>query len=52
MRGYWNLPEQNARAFFDQDGRKRYRTEDIVAEEEGARYRYLSRRDRIVKRRG
>ncbi len=52
MRGYWNLPEQNARAFFDQDGRKWYRTGDIVAEEEGARYRYLSRRDRMVKRRG
>jgi amino acid adenylation domain-containing protein len=52
MRGYWNLPEQNARAFFEQDGRRWYRTGDVVAEEEGGRYRYLSRRDRMVKRRG
>jgi amino acid adenylation domain-containing protein len=53
MQGYWNLPEQNGRAFLvDQDGRKWYRTGDIVAEEAGERYRYLSRRDRMVKRRG
>ncbi len=53
MQGYWNLPEQNARAFFmDDDGRKWYRTGDIVAEEAGRQYRYLSRRDRMVKRRG
>jgi len=53
MQGYWNLPEQNGRAFLvDQDGRKWYRTGDIVAEEGGQRYRYLSRRDRMVKRRG
>ena len=52
MQGYWNLPEQNARAFFELEGRKWYRTGDIVAEEEGQRYRYLSRRDRMVKRRG
>lgn len=53
MRGYWNLPEQNARAFFvDAEGRQWYRTGDIVAEEGGGQYRYLSRRDRMVKRRG
>lgn len=52
MRGYWNLPEQNARAFFEQGGQKWYRTGDIVADEAGGRYRYLSRRDRMVKRRG
>lgn len=52
MQGYWNLPEQNARAFFLQDGRRWYRTGDIVAEESGGSYRYLSRRDRMVKRRG
>jgi amino acid adenylation domain-containing protein len=52
MRGYWNLPEQNARAFFEHDGRPWYRTGDIVAEEQGGQYRYLSRRDRMVKRRG
>lgn len=53
MRGYWNLPEQNARAFLvDGAGDHWYRTGDIVAEEAGAGYRYLSRRDRMVKRRG
>ncbi|HEX7012130.1 MAG TPA: amino acid adenylation domain-containing protein [Steroidobacteraceae bacterium] len=53
MGGYWNLPEQNARAFYvDSDGRKWYRTGDIVVEEPGLGYRYISRRDRMVKRRG
>jgi acyl-coenzyme A synthetase/AMP-(fatty) acid ligase len=53
MQGYWNLPELNGRAFLvDEDGRKWYRTGDIVAEEASQRYRYLSRRDRMVKRRG
>jgi amino acid adenylation domain-containing protein len=53
MQGYWNLPDQNARAFLvDADGRKWYRTGDIVSEEAGGQYRYLSRRDRMVKRRG
>ena len=53
MRGYWNLPENNARAFFTtSDGRQWYRTGDIVADEGGGQYRYLSRRDRMVKRRG
>jgi acyl-coenzyme A synthetase/AMP-(fatty) acid ligase len=52
MQGYWNLPEQNARAFFAQDGRPWYRTGDIVCEEAGGRYRYVGRRDRMVKRRG
>jgi amino acid adenylation domain-containing protein len=53
MLGYWNLPEQNGRAFLlGEDGRKWYRTGDIVAEEAGQSFRYLSRRDRMVKRRG
>jgi amino acid adenylation domain-containing protein len=53
MRGYWNLPENNARAFVtDERGERWYRTGDIVKEEPGASYRYVSRRDRMVKRRG
>jgi amino acid adenylation domain-containing protein len=53
MQGYWNLPEQNARAFLvDAEGRKWYRTGDIVAQEADGGYRYLNRRDRMVKRRG
>ena len=53
MQGYWNLPEQNARAFLvDSTGDRWYRTGDIVAEQPDGQYRYLSRRDRMVKRRG
>jgi acyl-CoA synthetase (AMP-forming)/AMP-acid ligase II len=53
MGGYWNLPEQNARAFHvDAEGRKWYRTGDIVTEDPQSGYRYVSRRDRMVKRRG
>jgi acyl-coenzyme A synthetase/AMP-(fatty) acid ligase len=53
MRGYWNLPEQNQRAFLaDADDRKWYRTGDIVTEHAGGRYTYRGRRDRMVKRRG
>ena len=53
MRGYWNLPENNARAFFvDAQARSWYRTGDIVTEHAGLGYRYVSRRDRMVKRRG
>jgi amino acid adenylation domain-containing protein len=53
MNGYWNLPERNAIAFLtDAEGRKWYRTGDIVTEHAGLGYRYVSRRDRMVKRRG
>ena len=53
MRGYWNLPEQNARAFVrDGSGVSWYRTGDIVREGTDGQYIYLSRRDRMVKRRG
>ncbi len=53
MNGYWNLPEQNRAAFLaDPDGRLWYRTGDIVVEGAGGEYRYLGRRDRMVKRRG
>jgi amino acid adenylation domain-containing protein len=53
MQGYWNLPEQTARAFWhDAEGERWYRTGDLVVEEEGGDYVYLGRRDRMVKRRG
>jgi amino acid adenylation domain-containing protein len=53
MRGYWNLPDQNERAFFtDEKGARWYRTGDIVCEEPDVGYRYVGRRDRMVKRRG
>jgi amino acid adenylation domain-containing protein len=53
MHGYWNRPDLNARVFhLDGDGRKWYRTGDIVAEDPDVGYRYIGRRDRMVKRRG
>ncbi len=53
MQGYWNLPEQNARAFLrDPDGTAWYHTGDIVVEESGGCYIYRGRRDRMVKRHG
>jgi amino acid adenylation domain-containing protein len=53
MHGYWSLPEQSARAFLeDGAGRKWYRTGDVVTSDAEGNYLYLSRRDRMVKRRG
>ena len=53
MRGYWNLPQRNAEAFFvDKDGGRWYKTGDVVQINEDGDYEYLGRRDRMVKRRG
>jgi amino acid adenylation domain-containing protein len=53
MLGYWNLPERNATAFaVDADGTRWYRTGDVVIEENDGSFRFLGRRDRMVKRRG
>ena len=53
MQGYWNLPDQNDRAFLvDPDGRRWYRTGDVVTEGANGEYTYQGRRDRMVKRRG
>ena len=53
MSGYWNLPEQNARAFvIDADGVPWYRTGDLVVEQADVGYLFHGRRDRMVKRRG
>jgi acyl-coenzyme A synthetase/AMP-(fatty) acid ligase len=61
MQGYWNLPEQSARAFLEGDGERWYlegdgerwyRTGDVVTEDADGVYTYLGRRDRMVKRRG
>jgi amino acid adenylation domain-containing protein len=51
--GYWNLPENNARAFHqDSAGKSWYRTGDLVIEGDGGNYTFLGRRDRMVKKRG
>ena len=53
MEGYWNLPERTANAFLvDALGQKWYKTGDIVIEETDGNYTYVSRRDRMVKKRG
>jgi acyl-coenzyme A synthetase/AMP-(fatty) acid ligase len=53
MSGYWNLPDQNARAFItDPSGTRWYRTGDLVVEETDGCYLFHGRRDRMVKRRG
>jgi amino acid adenylation domain-containing protein len=51
--GYWNLPENNARAFHqDPAGKPWYRTGDLVIESDDGNYTFLGRRDRMVKKRG
>lgn len=53
MIGYWNLPERTATAFLvDEEGQRWYRTGDIVYEDQEGNYVYVSRRDRMVKKRG
>ena len=53
MSGYWNLPERTQQVFFtDKSGRTWYKTGDIVREQSDGNYVYISRKDRMVKRRG
>jgi amino acid adenylation domain-containing protein len=53
MRGYWNLPEQSARAFYiDPAGERWYRTGDVVKKNADGDWDFLGRRDRMVKRHG
>jgi amino acid adenylation domain-containing protein len=53
MSGYWALPEQNAKAFLEDDrGERWYRTGDLVVEVAEEGYLFHGRRDRMVKRRG
>jgi amino acid adenylation domain-containing protein len=53
MDGYWQLPERTAPAFLvDQDGRRWYKTGDIVVEGVDGVYTFIGRRDRMIKKRG
>jgi amino acid adenylation domain-containing protein len=53
MQGYWELPEQSARAFLVDDvGQRWYKTGDVVVESSDGTYTFLGRRDRMIKRRG
>jgi amino acid adenylation domain-containing protein len=51
--GYWGLDEQTRNAYLvDADGKKWYRTGDLVVEDPSDGYIYRGRRDRMVKKRG
>lgn len=51
--GYWNLPERSASAYFiDAEGSKWYKTGDVVRQDVDGSLVYISRRDRMIKRRG
>jgi len=53
MKGYWNLQEKTAKAFLvDPSGQRWYKTGDIVLQDSDGNYLYVSRRDRMVKKRG
>jgi L-proline---[L-prolyl-carrier protein] ligase len=52
MRGYWNLPENTAKAFLPGRDCRWYRTGDIVVELPDGNYKFLGRRDRMIKKRG
>ncbi|MGH8596145.1 MAG: AMP-binding protein, partial [Gammaproteobacteria bacterium] len=53
MLGYWNLPENNVRAFLiDEYEIAWYRTGDLVVEQPDGSFLFHGRRDRMVKRRG
>lgn len=52
LQGYWNMPQQTIDAFFHVGGERWYRTGDIVIEEYDGSFRFLGRRDRMVKKRG
>jgi amino acid adenylation domain-containing protein len=52
LQGYWNLPDQTSRAFLPDHEVRWYRTGDIVVEQPDGGFRFLGRRDRMVKKRG
>ena len=52
LQGYWNLAAQTAKAFLPQQVERWYRTGDIVVEQSDGNFRFLGRRDRMVKKRG
>ncbi len=52
LEGYWNLPENTAKAFLPGRDNRWYRTGDIVVELPDGNYKFLGRRDRMIKKRG
>jgi L-proline---[L-prolyl-carrier protein] ligase len=52
LQGYWDLPENTAKAFLPGRQTRWYRTGDIVIELPSGDYKFLGRRDRMIKKRG
>jgi amino acid adenylation domain-containing protein len=52
LQGYWDLPENTARAFLPGRDERWYRTGDIVVELPDGSFKFLGRRDRMIKKRG
>jgi len=52
LAGYWDLPENTAKAFLPRRDDRWYRTGDIVLELPDGNYKFLGRRDRMIKKRG
>lgn len=53
MSGYWNLPDRTQHVFFtDKAGSTWYKTGDVVKAQSDGNFVYISRKDRMVKRRG
>src|SRR4029453_10265032 len=52
LQGYWNLPENTAKAFLRGHDTRWYRTGDIVVALPDGNYKFLGRRDRMIKKRG
>jgi amino acid adenylation domain-containing protein len=52
LAGYWNLPENTAKAFLSRGDARWYRTGDIVVALQDGNYKFLGRRDRMIKKRG
>jgi amino acid adenylation domain-containing protein len=52
LQGYWDLPEKTAKAFLPGRDTRWYRTGDIVVELPDGNYKFLGRRDRMIKKRG
>ena len=52
LKGYWSLPENTAKAFLSGRDTRWYRTGDIVIELPDGNYKFLGRRDRMIKKRG
>jgi amino acid adenylation domain-containing protein len=52
LQGYWNLPKNTVQAFLPGHDSRWYRTGDIVVELPDGDYKFLGRRDRMIKKRG